>query len=553
MKRTMKKALALICIILAAVLVMSFGSFAASDCGDGNHKEGKRTVEATCTTAGYTETYCTVCGKLFSTKVIESALGHDYIDVDYYYTENGDSFLKKRDCNRCDFIEVDSGTYYSVEFINPWVTDTICPDINYTDLAKTWKSQQAALKYVLSGSTVSADDVKVNRQKDKAFGLYKLSGWSESKVDSGKFTAETLFDFGAPITANTTLYAAFTGIEDVHHTVRYINADGSRLSYDFEVYHGKKADDSLFNPQGTDANGKVIYNSNLLNIKEDNHRYYSFDRWNIDINNIYGTVSIKAIYNSHNKVYEYVFLNYKGEEVAREEVEYGTASQLNGDSEFAKKMDRPKDRTYIYAWKGGFSVQGENHITNIATLIPHMSAKDTRYKDDQYYKPTYLIPVYSQQLVEYVFNLTCIIPESEHDKEDYLDALVVQIVDDKGQLVSSGRTTNVGGEAVYKTKLRDSKYYIVTAVSEDEKYRAEKTIDRTFVYDIDKAVINATLNLEISEGYLEGLRCNCIHHNTLLRPIFVRILNILYNLFNVKYVCCDDMYATLGDVLAYTK
>lgn len=552
MKRTMKKALVLICVILAAVLVMSFTGFAASDCGDGNHKEGKRIVEATCTTAGYTDTYCTVCGKLFSTNITESALGHDYVDAGYYYTENGDSYLKKRDCNRCDFIDVDSGTYYAVEFLNPWVTDTLCPDITYTDLAMTWKTQQAALKYVLSGDAVSADDVKVLRQKDKAFGLYKLSGWSETVVDSGEFTAETLFDFATPITENTTIYAAFTGIEDVHYTVRYVNADGERASIDFEVYHGKKADDSLFQPQGTDENGKVIY-ANALTLKEDNHRYYTFDRWNIDINHIYGTVSIKAIYNAHEKVYEYVFLNYKGEEIAREEVAYGTASVYSGDTEFESKMARPKDRTYIYAWKGNFLVQGENHSTNIATLIPHMSAKDTRYKDDQYYKPTYLIPMYSQQLVEYVFNLTCIIPDSEHDKDDYLDALIVQIVDDKGQLVASGRTSNVGGNAVFKTKLRDSQFYVVTAVSEDEKYRGEKTIDRKFIYDTTYTDINATINLEISEDYLEGLRCNCIHHNTLLRPIIVRIFNILYNLFNFKYVCCDDMYATLGDVLAYTK
>lgn len=552
MKRTMKKSLVLICVILAAVLVMSFGSFAASDCGDGNHKEGKRIVEATCTTAGYTETYCTVCGKLFSTNVTESALGHDYIDADYYYTKNGDSFLKKRDCNRCDFIEVDSGKYYSVEFLNPWVTASVCDEITYVDLAESWKTEQTALKYVLDGETVSADGLWTYRQKDKAFGTYKFAGWSKKVVDSGKFTAETLFDLSTPITANTTLYAAFTGVEDVHYTVRYVNADGERASKDFEVYHGKKADDSLFQPQGTDENGKVIY-ANALTMKEDNHRYYTFDRWNIDINHIYGPVSIKAIYNAHDKVYEYVFLNYKGEEIATEEVAYGTASVYSGDADFEALMERPKDRTYIYAWMGDFSVQGQNHTTNISTLTPHMSAKDTRYKDDQYYKPTYLVPRYSQRLVEYVFNLTCVIPESEHDKEDYLDALIVQIVDDKGQLVASGRTSNVGGKAVFKTKLRDSQYYIVTAVSEDEKYHAEKTIDRKFIYDLTYTEINATINLEISEDYLKGLNCTCIHHNTLIRPIFVRILNILYNLFNVKYVCCDDMYATLGDVLAYTK
>ncbi len=552
MKRTMKKALVLLGLVLALALVMSFTGFAATDCGDGNHIEGKRVVEATCTTAGYTETYCTVCGKLFSTSVTESALGHDYIDAEYYYTKNGNSYLKKRDCKRCDYVEVDAGTYYKVEFVNPWVTDTLCPDITYTDLAETWKEHQVAVKYVLSGEIVAADDVKVLRQKDKDFGVYKLSGWSEAVVDSGEFTAETLFDFAEPITENKTLYAAFTGDENVHYTVRYVNADGERLSIDFQVFHGKKADDSLFQPQGTDENGKVVY-ANAPTLKEDNHRYYVFDRWNTDINNIYGTVSIKAVYNSHDKVYEYVFLNYKGEEIATEEVAYGTASQFVGNAEFESKMARPKDRTYIYAWKGSFSVQGQNHTTNIATLIPHMSAKDTRYKDDQYYKPTYLIPVYSQQLVEYVFNLTCILPDSEHDKEDYLDALIIQIVDDKGQLVASGRTSSSGGNAVFKTKLRDSQYYIVTAVSEDEKYHAEKTIERKFIYDTTYTDINATINLEVSEDYLEGLRCNCIHHNTFIRPIFVRILNLLYNLFNVKYVCCDDMYATLGDVLAYTK
>ena len=551
MKRTMKKALVLICVILAAMLVMSFTGFAATDCGDGNHKEGKRVVEATCTTPGYSETFCTVCGKIFATNNIEAPLGHDYVDSDYYYTENGDSYLKMRKCNRydaCRYIDVDSGTYYKVEFMNPWVTDILCDDIKYTELAKTWKTEQAAVKYVLSGSAVSAADVKAVRYADKAFGRYNLSGWSKTVVDSGRFNAETLFDLAAPITANTTLYAAFSGVENVSYVVRYVNADGERASVDFEVFHGKKADDSLFQPQGTDENGKVIY-ANALTLKEDNHRYYVFDRWNIDINHIYGPVSIKAVYTAHDKVYEYVYLNYKGEEIAREEVAYGTASKLKDNDGFKADMERPKDRTYIYAWQGDFSVQGQNHITNISTLTPHMSAKDTRYKDDQYYKPTYLIPKYSQHLVEYVFELTCVLPESEHDKEDYVDSLIIQIVDDKGQLVASGRTKN----AKFTTKLRDSQYYIVTVASDDGRYRAEKTIDRKFIYDLTYTRIDATINLEVSEDYINGLHCSCIHHNTLIRPIFVRILNILYNLFNVKYVCCDDMYATLGDVLAYTK
>ena len=47
--------------------------------------------------------------------------------------------------------------------------------------------------------------------------------------------------------------------------------------------------------------------------------------------------------------------------------------------------------------------------------------------------------------------------------------------------------------------------------------------------------------------------CSCIHHNALLQPIVVRLFNILYSFFNVKYVCCYDMYSTIGPLLDYTK
>ncbi|MBQ8503893.1 MAG: hypothetical protein IJ491_06430 [Clostridia bacterium] len=556
MKKTMKKALILMTVVIATMLIMTFAASAASDCGDGKHLTGTRVIEATCTSGGYTETYCTVCDTVFGTSDHVAALGHDYDNAEWNYVTNGNGFNYQAECARdnCSAVKNDGKFYHSVSFINPWATDTTTTkaEISYTVLAKTWKNEQVGLTYVEENGTVS-EGVDASRQKDYDFGKYDLSGWTLAPVDSGEFTESDLFVFGADgtkVTENTTLYAAFTGDSEVYYSVQFYNANGTPLTRDIAVRHGQKVDDSIFRP---DENG--VYD-NAPTLPETSKYYYTFDRWTIDINALYGNATIAAVYVNNPKMYEYIYYRYEGSELkeyATETVVYGEPSKYYGDPEFKKAMEREKDRTYVYAWLGDFVVVDGIHTTSISSMQAPVGYLDTRYKDSEDYEPIRLAPKHVTNLVEYSFNLTAVIPSTESDVNYYLDKIIIQVLNDKGQYVGGGRTSNVDGEAVFSCLLNDSQYYTITAVTEDGKYEAEKVLERTFIYDTTYTNISTTVYLELSEDYVKGNSCSCIHHNTLFRGLWVRILNLLYNLFNVKYVCCDDMYATLADVLAYTR
>lgn len=560
MKKTMKKVLIIMAVVITAMLMMTFAASAATDCGDGLHLTDARVIAPTCTEGGYTETFCTVCGKIFGTSDHKAALGHDYENANWNYVTNGDHFIYQATCARenCGTVKNDGITYYSVEFYNPWVAAAYDDEITYTKVVSEWKTQQLGLIYVAKDGFANDEDITASRKKDKAYGEYIFAGWADSAKDADELVSSDIIDLAAtPVTANTELYAAFEGNPEVYYLVQYNNANGYPLTREIAVRHGQKVDDSIFLP---DENGEY-QNTNLLSMPETNKYYYTFSGWNIDINHLYGDTAVIANYNNNPKLYEYIYCDYEGNVLRdsegnelKETLGYGAVSEYHDDAVFAGLMERPKDRTYIYAWVGAMTTGKGNYSTSITNMCPPAGALDMRYANEEDYAPIYIMPAHTPRLVEYVFNLTAVIPETENNQRYYLDKIIVNVLNDKGQLVGTGRTTaSDDGKAVFKCTLNDSKYYTITAVTEDEKYRAEMVLERTFIYDPTYTVINTTINLELSEDYVAGTRCSCIHHMAILRQPWVTILNLLYRIFNVKYVCCDDMYATLGDVLAYTK
>ena len=70
------------------------------------HTCAARGKEATCTESGYTETYCTVCGKVIGDRTESAALGHDYgeweTDIAATCVAEG---VEKRVCIRCGISE----------------------------------------------------------------------------------------------------------------------------------------------------------------------------------------------------------------------------------------------------------------------------------------------------------------------------------------------------------------------------------------------------------------------------------------------------------------
>lgn len=580
MKKTLKRALIVIALVVTAVLVFSFSSSAVENCGVGNHLTGTRVVEPTCTEGGWTETYCTVCKEVFGKDTFTTALGHDFVNANWTYAVSGDGYIYQAKCARenCNTVTNDGKFYYAVTLANPWTTETTTTkdELSYATLAKTYKTAtitdvngNECVLYVEQGDTI-ADYVVANyegiesysygnntatswlwnminrnlifRQKDKDYGKYTFTGWTTYENNA---EADSFFDVEATaIEENTTLYSSFKG-ELVYYTVSYVNQNGKKLTIPFEVAHGAKADDSIFLP---DTNG--VY-GNPPSLEESTGFYYVFTGWDRDINAIYGNCEIVAEFDTVRKTYRYVFCDYQGNPIylsdgtpITEDITYGkaaTVTQIIPSSATAK----PADSVYIYSWSGEWLIKDTNLCVNNGgvnafTVPNYVEYKDIRHVDCD---TIYLVPGYVTKKAIYDVVITIKIPEDNY----YLGEVNIQITDANGQIVGYG-ATDVNGEFTCTVNYSDQFY--VTAVTPDEKYVGEGT----FRYRSSDGKYYCTVNMAISESYNNdnSYKCTCIHHNTLFRSIWVRILNLLYRLFNVKYVCCYDMYATIGSLLSYT-
>ena len=160
----------------------------------------------------------------------------------------------------------------------------------------------------------------------------------------------------------------------------------------------------------------------------------------------------------------------------------------------------------------------------------------------------------------------------ESDPFSFNDLLTVQVKNQNGKLLARSTTgNNTRYEAEKYTDTKGNTYvkffcvlsvekadrYVISVASNDarEKYVGERTLYWTTyksMYDSTNNVMktNAIVDLSISADYNKGLNCFCLCHG-ILSGLWARILNTLYSLFKVQYVCCDHMHATIGDILAY--
>ncbi len=605
-------------VIAVAAVMLSFASSAATVyCGPGNCRTVSEYVEPTCSESGYTKYTCTICGYESRSTETEPALGHDYKGVDFRYDKEDDYYKKGRTCNRCERIQYETVggvavKYQLVELLNPFVAETYCEDVTYTQLAETYKEPQllATKKnaeygkwFVKRGTTLIdyigelgytevtayndwfAELVKsgcCTRAKDKEFGKYDLSGFTVTVKDSGEFTTEELFKFSTEINADAKLYATFTGDPYVKYKVRYVNADGreeASTKY-FEVYHGQKADDSIYKPvldeNGEyilDENGVIQYTNPELYMAENANFYYVFKGWNYDHENIYDDVQIKSTYNAIPKAYDYAIYVWDAKEndyvdsgVRAENIVYGNPlvySNLPEGKTIDEVNARAKDRTYVYFWNNKYNLINTSFVFSEKVSTVLKGYQDTRHRGEEGYSPVIITPVYdhtpnlyeTRVVIKFDKNVSFAETSSkEYEMEQYLNNINIQITDANGQLISTGTANLVPGTdyAEFTCYLHDSESYTVTAKSPRGKYAGASTISRATVFDYD-APVNLSVGLTINPDYLEGQSCRCIHHMSLFQPLWIRILNLLYRLFNVKYVCCDDMFSTIGDLLVYTK
>ena len=617
MKKTLKKALIVMAVIAVAMLMMAFAASAAYDCGSPDEHNLVTTYYApTCTTPGYTETSCTLCDFKNVSGSPEPALGHSVAGVQpkYYLVEdkeNGDYYKKGVTCKRAECRQTIYDThadenniqvydrYYLVELINPWGVDEYWENITYTRVVKTHKDLNCGKWYVKEGTLLEdyltdpergyvnytdwMNQIKkataAMRLKDKAYGAYELVGWSYDILDSDEYINDDIINFRNPeqakITENTVIYAVFKGDPSITYSVQYRNANYDIYTASFEVRHGDAADDSIFLPEYDENGNFVKYHNDRLQLPENIKSYYVYTGWTPSREEIYGSTTILATYETIAKKYDFVFYKWdskKGEYVdsgVRARAEYGTALvyvDANGkeltNAELKALTAKEKDRSYVYSWDGNWEIyqRGTTVLGNSCSVA--YDALDTRYEGTDGYAPTILIPTYTKRQNLYQTTVTIKFDQSvdfsgtgkAYETETYLNGLNVQITDANGQIMATGVANLVAGTdyAEFKCSLYDSQSYTVTVSSYRNKYSGSTTLSRTHVFDVERPVY-ISVGLTVNQDYVDGLGCGCICHNTLFKSLWVRVLNLLYRLFNVRYVCCDDMYASIGDLLAYTK
>lgn len=600
MKKTMKKHISL---LLAVIMLMTSVVFSAgAACNhqiDPNNPNYYKVVNPTCTEPGYTIYYCTLCGEPQSTGNPVAALSHQYGEEQYEDNGNG-AYRKFTACERqyvvdgqvvscpSKSIETEDGkevVYYLVKFINNRVTDSYDESITYTRIAKTFKEQELYSCYVREGEEAFFEG-KINpyREKTKEYGKYECIGWTEDatlEATAEKNLTEADCADLTSVSKNLVLYPVFVG-GIVEYKVVFYDLE-SNITWPKTVKHGGFPQYSF--------NGQLYPNPTK---PEDIVNYYDFNGWattfnqtsgipteNIEQTPIYGDAHFYPAFKSVAKNYTVEFYDQNEKNL----IEYDDNGETkpavfdgmnlksnllleNGISVVnnnADALEKESDKTYYYIWKGtwrvlrgdgtyGSTVDLQNFTVNQNDVIEVKDEEgNTVYLDGERNEPKKvirLVPVYERRLRTYAVDIEMQIPYGE-DSDYYRGEADVHVVANNNQLAASGKTDSDGK---FRCFLNYQVPFTVTVATRDGKYIGTTTITeltKSTEGDNVEAVINGCrVPMQLNPEY--ETHCGCIHHISFLQPIFVVILNLLYNFFRVKYVCCYDMYSTIGPLLDYT-
>lgn len=489
--------------------------------------------DATCTTPGGIRYTCTntnpdgtPCGHSYLVKDTEP-LGHTW--GKWHYVEHPtveDAYAKQRDCTRgtCTAIEYERGkmsneddinVYYKVEFYNPWTTDT-CYELNNgrTKLAKTYKTTKVNEGYYLAGTEATyPSSVLPKRDKDYTWGAYKLIDWTYDEVGQ---TDSALNDMKS-ITKNMAVYANFEGY-DVYYKVRFWSGSDP-LTIEQVILHGHSAQYPFDNPTKAD---------NL-------HYKYEFTGWDYDYTAIYDSVGINALYNEIPKTYTMVYCDWNGDELAREDFQYGDPAKKNPTN-----LERPENATYIYQFSGKWQTQpGKEQFIELSSLTVPLGTKE----GDE----VKVYAKYYQKAKSYVVNIY-----GYGINKELIPGATVQIYNSNGQIVT---TTKLDEESKAIITLNyDTTYQIV--ITDDVGNVGKGDIELNTTMKDENGKLVPTMTTIYLKQYEDpdhgGSNCHCICHS-FLGGFWISILNMIYRLFGRKIVCCYDMFATHGDRLIYGK
>lgn len=601
MKKTMKKCLILALVVMSVIAL----AFCVSADNGSDRKYCSRckefvtntvtgaTIPAKCETMGYTELLCNQavrddngeimtdengnivrCLTLVGSTDDKNPLGHSEV-VSYVAATDAEGEFYKcvTTCSRvvsntkCTYANTEEYEdekpvkYYKVQYVNPYVTAETDKSIKYTTLATDWMEEEVYSEYIKEGYMGEKVPTPY-RAADKQYGNYKFVGWKISNDE-----AKTIIS--VPVTGmkvrDYKAEAVFAGMSNVTHTVTFYSEKGSELltlTGTNAVSHGGKIDEYTLKQ----ANA-------LAPLKADNIEYkFKFDYWTLfsiigefDLTQpIYGDVKLKAHYAETLKQYRLKYFDRHDKALGLSVYDdvnvagFGTIDRLTPKKAIEIRNNPAAygieqnyfDESYDYDFTGNWLIEGRD---DAVIDIDHITLPAGTLDYDQTGSYIKVIPQYRK--IARVYDLEVFVTY-EDDGNWHPEEIDIQVTDADGKGI--GVATLTEKDIVPETKglrtptykkvfkVRYSPTYNVAATSKN--YKGVKTpIFNIVGNEYDDYKPGGCTILMTREA---GKPCTCLCHG-ILKPVWVGVLNILYNLFKAEFVCCDDMFANIGDALAY--
>ncbi len=571
MKKTKRNYIFTAVVVLILTMLLSVTAFGATTeactCEGTPTTELGEVIAPTCTTEGYTEMICTQCGKIAGITDVKSAYDHEFTTAPEYVAIDGaeeNGFYETVKCANCDVFkftmeensESSYQVFYKVQFINPFKVDTTDATVTSTLLAATYKEDTLSTVYLKAGETAKEQVAAIKapiRMKDKAYGEYKAAGWTTEKKDYAPDVV-TVDVASYAITENISFYAYYEGVQ-VYHTVCFFDENGLLIS-ETKVAHGQGVDTTEIDKKAAKA--------------EDYQYVYSFARWSEETDEIYGELNLYPSYNKKAQEYKFTVPGLlqnsdgswyydEGSIVCDLNTVTLTYGQQNADNSFAYITDiaKAKDAQFTYKWTGkwvlknypSYEVDMKGTLKLPASTSPNIKLIELMPKFESYARvyqlqiliglnddPTTSADDYNRQYASYFY--------SEGSKRP-----LVSITNSAGFVSSGYADYNADKKCfVYTCNVKYSNSLTVTASTYDNMFVGTQNVLYWASGDED-----GMTQVSMGLNYQEPKPCGCICHNSIFKSIWATILNIIYNLFGKKIVCCDHMYSTIGELLAYAQ
>jgi hypothetical protein len=470
--------------------------------------------------------------------------------------------------------------------------------------------------YVKEGTLVSYRGQCV-READKTFSKYELMGWADSsKLEgaNGKLDLDIIDTRVASKRAydkdnnyalvDVERYETVFGNEETEKPAIYMSKVGFAVPYsgderaDYDVYAVFKAIKGNHEVTFKEFYGdKVIHTTSVMHGEEKaeydmskgtpamvptNYVYYTFEgewtvlvkgkEYDVDLSRIYSSIEVSPKFAMHSKTYKLRYFDRNNKAILGADGNqlFDTVAIGGPDTDiyYPKngrqiKVDNYFDAKYIYRYEGKWELVNRTTTPEIDINKQPIVLSPDILNSEQTNGYINIKPAFVKELRTYTLPITIRYPNDNN--KVHPEEIVVQIVNDEGRTLRTftlDKDNIINLDAVKDYDVPEVYSYAVTGLPHSSVYRVTATsatyhaaTNREFLIDnknADKIDAYSTGSVDITLEHLKHKECTCLCHSV-LKPIWVAALNLLNTLFKVEYVCCDDMYASIGPQLNYGK